>query len=898
MSEFVPRDITTDLWQEILQLHWTYLETEDGMSKLEERRKLEACLKEFLCIVPHDKKFFLPETAEVLKDSILCNDDFSAYKTLIGFESISQYANNLFTKPWRKEYRVIKMYSGFYQHEIKSNLIGADKLFVAMGYKQLPNQTLVLEGPICPDQVTNVSRDAMAAYVECQIMKQVFSELTKQQLSCSWVDVFKFREKYVGGVPQSAKSMAFAIQERRFRKEKLQSEGCYNQSVACNSCTIHHQHPHYTHPQPPLHQPHHLGVNNCQQQNAQQYAAAACSLHSQQNLYNIHTNGSVSVNGVGHHAQPQPQPPSTLYQPFANHHPPIPHSKSMEHYSDPNTIASVNLGPHRHSFDQPYDYRSAYFDQASPTQPPQYDCVDGSHQGCSYNAYSAHPYNVSGNRYPLPYVISNQLNNYSGGNPVGMAGCPAHFMQPLPLANCCHKLQQPPPQQQMHTDLNCLQKGLTDQNIYHEYHAKKSGYHDPSNAYGTICDPHPSTGFPNPVNTRSNVCVEQLIDLDERVPRARNGHHENGGYDKQQGHRRTSSAGYLESNEPAYQFGDHSNANVTRPPQQKVTAEVYYDMEHNQKDLFNHNVNKSSAAPDDALAYTETRKPKKSDKYSRNAELLAQYERYIDNNDDSRHSRVSDFDSYDDIELSNVEPANKNHEGVGSFESWDYVFQNLEKQGYKKDLGERGNLLMQGLNLDSLAIGDKRRLRAADSSAVKQRSGAAANSQATSDKPKTLEKSGETKVQAKCDVDNTQIPMKAATNNRLNATLKNSVEQPQVSSASISKTIKPAINNNHTNYNDTSAAVKQQQQQQHNSSKAGAVAQTKAPTEKKSIMKNSRSAMATAEGQQQTVLSTANEWSCKFCTYLNPNTKRICDICCRSRDLALDAGKNAPPTCV
>lgn len=33
----------------------------------------------------------------------------------------------------------------------------------------LPNQTLVLEGPICPDQVTNVSRDAMAAYVECQV---------------------------------------------------------------------------------------------------------------------------------------------------------------------------------------------------------------------------------------------------------------------------------------------------------------------------------------------------------------------------------------------------------------------------------------------------------------------------------------------------------------------------------------------------------------------------------------------------------------------------------------------------------------------------------------------------------------------------------------------------------
>lgn len=60
-------------------------------------------------------------------------------------------------------------YSGYYQHEVKANLIDAEKLFEAMGYTLLPNHTLVLDGPICPDQVTNVSRDAMTAYVECQV---------------------------------------------------------------------------------------------------------------------------------------------------------------------------------------------------------------------------------------------------------------------------------------------------------------------------------------------------------------------------------------------------------------------------------------------------------------------------------------------------------------------------------------------------------------------------------------------------------------------------------------------------------------------------------------------------------------------------------------------------------
>lgn len=61
------------------------------------------------------------------------------------------------------------MYSGYYQHEVKANLLDAEKLFEAMGYTLMPNQTMVLEGPICPDQVTNVSRDAMTAYVECQV---------------------------------------------------------------------------------------------------------------------------------------------------------------------------------------------------------------------------------------------------------------------------------------------------------------------------------------------------------------------------------------------------------------------------------------------------------------------------------------------------------------------------------------------------------------------------------------------------------------------------------------------------------------------------------------------------------------------------------------------------------
>lgn len=140
--------------------------------------------------------------------------DFSIVKMLNGFESISQYANNLFTKPWRKEYRTIKMYSGFFIHEIKSNLIDPEELFVAMGYRW-QNQELVLDGEICPDQVMNMSRDAMTAYAECKIMHRIYSDLTTTyKIACTWQDVFSYREEYTGGVTETIGAILSVIQQQ------------------------------------------------------------------------------------------------------------------------------------------------------------------------------------------------------------------------------------------------------------------------------------------------------------------------------------------------------------------------------------------------------------------------------------------------------------------------------------------------------------------------------------------------------------------------------------------------------------------------------------------------------------------------------------------------------------
>lgn len=49
-------------------------------------------------------------------------------------------------------------------------------MFEAMGYKYIGNGILALEGPVCPDRLTNVSQDSIVAFVECQVSFCCFSD--------------------------------------------------------------------------------------------------------------------------------------------------------------------------------------------------------------------------------------------------------------------------------------------------------------------------------------------------------------------------------------------------------------------------------------------------------------------------------------------------------------------------------------------------------------------------------------------------------------------------------------------------------------------------------------------------------------------------------------------------
>lgn len=897
----MPRDMLPDIWDEILKRHWTYLDTDGSIQNIEEGKKLESCLKEFLCIVPHDRKFFLPETAHVLRKSMREMDKFNAYKAIIGFRSISHYANNLFTKPWRKEFRVLKMYSGFYQHEIKSNLLEAEKLFEAMGYRQVSEEILVLDGPICPDQVTNVSRDAMAAYVECQIMEHVYSGLIALGITCSWQDIFHYREKFIGGSSQAIKGLGYAIQERHMRKEKLINiDNCYAsiqhspQTFAtpeCTNCSIYNR------------------VQTGAQHGVHSDNDGTCAIHApvSSTVTNLLYNGNSKMPSYPISGYQQPHQVGYGLSSVG-----MQHSRSLDHYSEP-----VPQLPHRHSFDHQQKGCMAHHYKPSHQLPPQhvyespYDCLDGASMGgssvsyaavvasgggsnnainnCGVNSAYSHPYNVSGNRYPLPYNISNQLNtNYATPNVTcnGVRSDPHNNTDNIGYVSLSkphnYNYQQPPLPPIRQSSVVAVGKDFQayrqrsfppdQQLIEFDDRAPIKSHNFHPQLYGL---PHCNT---------FDYERERILDQQRRFSRGANiptvytqpkdnmmGHQYVSHADMISGSQHPSSDdmhgnyAYARPLSKADRVKNNSSANIAT--KQERNSNVMDVLDNNDKHL---QLQHMELKDNPALLIGMTGGGSKRKIFSHTNEV----------SDLSFESNFDEFATVGRSEQRSPTQASKNQDGVGSYESWNYVFQNLERAGYSKDLDERGDLLVQGLNLDSINLSnggggsnsgpktnvERRRSNQAESTKSERHTNNDQN------KTSLLEKSGRVSVWRDGEKRD-EKKSGGGCNKQEKSILK---QQPAKKTKSGLKqtsnlvTISAYDNNNGNN---------------------------EIQSEKNILSKNRKQSPAVVVNTQPTI-SGQSEWSCRFCTFLNPDTERICEMCCRSKDLNFEAVVSHTPTCV
>ncbi|CAG9766438.1 unnamed protein product [Ceutorhynchus assimilis] len=257
------QDKFQELWLKIDKLHLSYLEMDESPDKIRHREKLEDCIADFLITAQHRDKFVFTETEDVLYRSAAFKKDFSGYKAATGWNALQMYAANLLTQPWRKEYRHVKTYCGFYKHQIEANLIGAETMFGMMGYKHVGNGVLVLEGPICPDRVSNVSRDCLVAYMECQILKHIWEDISPL-FTISWLDVLENRVYCPGTIEQCVENIKHKFTTKQFPPVRTPRMEPYENRFATNNQPPGNYMNHHNHapPQYCLQPPHTNGCPN------------------------------------------------------------------------------------------------------------------------------------------------------------------------------------------------------------------------------------------------------------------------------------------------------------------------------------------------------------------------------------------------------------------------------------------------------------------------------------------------------------------------------------------------------------------------------------------------------------------------------------------------------------
>ncbi|XP_076069440.1 PUB and ZnF_RBZ domain-containing protein tamozhennic isoform X2 [Oratosquilla oratoria] len=237
--------VDEELLEEMHTLHLGYLETDDSPQKLEQREKLERVIMEYLAITPHSHKFMFHQVCEVLERSVNSVSGFNAYQAACAFDALAQYAANLLAHPWRTEYTQIKLYSGFWVHQVANQLVGAESVLALMGYVPIPldsaagpsahNQPakMLLEGVIDPDLISRLALDCLIAYCECQVLKKI-SESVKE-FGLSWRQILQFRQLHVGGVDVTSRHLLFTLRQRLqpMPSEQQQKQPSTSSSTVC-----------------------------------------------------------------------------------------------------------------------------------------------------------------------------------------------------------------------------------------------------------------------------------------------------------------------------------------------------------------------------------------------------------------------------------------------------------------------------------------------------------------------------------------------------------------------------------------------------------------------------------------------------------------------------------------
>lgn len=678
-------------------------------------------------------------------------------------------------------------YSGFYQQEIQSHLVDAELMFKEMGYRRQSNGTLLLKGTPCLDQVANVSRDALVAYVECQLMSEIHAGLVRLRFASqppSRAKIFAMREQIRGDVQQTIDAIV----------DQPPTIGCVKHHTDVDVVTSATESAHGERVS--------FGVGMYPTNSSD---ATNCPQHGQRIYANCGAVSGFLSDRI------QPEVICARSGQFQNCSRSPSNFSSLHHHS-----ATIS---HSHSLDQYVEQKPRPGDHESKRHSSSFDQVghrnsnsDGMHdfmlQQPAQPSAMLQSYNVSGIRYPHNASGSTQ---YAAQTCVGQRSC-----------------------EKLHWD-HAASQSHNHTYTRHAYATTGIGIDLCSEAAATGAACSNNTIRTHPPHIAHDADALKLSTSSVRQVRPDIAH---------------------TTGDSHHHAVDHADQIFIRYNQQSHLRASLLPISIDQHYANNHRHHQQPSKQQKPYRTMNTGSRRSIAQHADPSEaVLYDGEEYDDREDLANGSRttsrdISDFDSTDDQQAighhnhnssSSGMYASKCSDGIGSFDSWNYVYTKLEKEGYNKDFGERGDLLHTE---------DLNRMRSISKHA---------NSIASLEKNKLTKEVMQRRLGAGTPADTVVEPNRVmdATHQRVNGN----------GTGHKSKETPPSMA---TTFNEAQPLA------------------IKSTPHHPTLIRRNRSPAA------------ITEWSCEHCTLLNPMSVRICAVCARSKNLVGSTTRStkATTTCV
>ncbi|XP_067650809.1 uncharacterized protein [Haliotis asinina] len=113
-------------------------------------------------------------------------------KAAEAFQNLEKYFILLYKMPWKREFRKLKTYCGYFQSKIRSHLEDPESILCLVGFQPDTANTLVLKGEPDPQLIITVAFECVVATVECEMLSEFHRKMKEGGANVS--DVVRWRD--------------------------------------------------------------------------------------------------------------------------------------------------------------------------------------------------------------------------------------------------------------------------------------------------------------------------------------------------------------------------------------------------------------------------------------------------------------------------------------------------------------------------------------------------------------------------------------------------------------------------------------------------------------------------------------------------------------------------------